>query len=248
MSDEDDKSYPLPPNLRLVEAPTPPPASERGARPVDPPKPDRPTTDPEAVELSVLVTQAITIRGAQKKDLVPHWLSCDIIRILDPHRQAPRLVRQAARVMLRDLATQTMRVYMPPDDALRLVEEEEAGYVRRLAAEDAAAALARRAPAICSLCGKKPAEEGRTLIIQTTPPSLVCEACIVTTILTEIDRRHRVAAAREIAAREAESVGVSRKQLRQWDREMGNTEPRSRRPKRGLVQLCHPPGSKGDGE
>ena len=99
MSDSDDADFSLPANMKPVARATPTLASDRGARMPDPPKPDRslPPIDLEADELQTLIIQAITIRGAQKKDLVPHWLACDIMRILDPHQQAPRLVRHRRR-------------------------------------------------------------------------------------------------------------------------------------------------------
>ena len=152
MSDEPED----PPTIIKLVSPSPDPMKERGARMPDPPRPERPPPgDPETAELSTLITQAITIRGAQKKDLVPHWLAVDVMRVIDPNRHAPDLVRRAAMVLLRDLATRTMLAYRPPSDALKLIEQEEAAYVRRLAAEDVAAALARHIPSICALCGKK---------------------------------------------------------------------------------------------
>lgn len=145
--------------------------------------------------------------------------------------QAPELVRQAARIMLRDLAEQTMRAYRPPDDALKLIEEADAAEVRRRAAEDAALAFARRLPLTCGLCGKPCAEERQSLIIGTTPKTRICEACIFAAVVNELDRYHRRAAAEEVRKLEAESVGVTRGQLRAWDRMLGNIERRPRRPK-----------------
>jgi hypothetical protein len=163
---------------------------ERGARPINLPKPERPSVgDPETTELSTLITQAITIRGAQKADLVPHWLAVDVMRIIDPNRHGPDLVRRAAIVLLRDSATQTMRAYRPPSDALKLIEEEEAAYVRRVAAEDVAEAQARHIPSTCALCGKKHAEGQASLILQYSPPLRVCTTCTTTLIVNELYRR-----------------------------------------------------------
>jgi hypothetical protein len=134
--------------------------------------------------------------------------------------------------MLRDLATQTMRAYTPPDDALRLVEEEEAAYVRRKAAEEASAAFARRIPAVCGMCGKSCAEERHSLILGEAPKTRICEICIATTVVAEIGRRSRQAAFEEAQAREAEADGISRRETRRWKRE--------------LTQLCHPRDAKGD--
>jgi hypothetical protein len=204
------------PPLPVIKLVRPPPdrMKERGARLIDLPKPARPPIgDSEVGELSTLVTRAITIRGAQKKDLVPHWLATDVMRIIDPNNHAPYLVRTGAMVLLRDLARQAMLAYSPPSDALNLIEEEEAAIVRRRAATDAAAALARRVPAICCLCGKEPAEGRGSLILQYSPPVRVCERCVVLTLVDEFARRRRKAEA-EAAERAARRPPPKRKEAR----------------------------------
>jgi hypothetical protein len=230
MTDDPDPPTPV---VKLVPPPFDP-MKERGARTPEPPKPGRNPLidDPESGDLAVLVAQAITLRGAEKRDIVPHWISADVIKTLDPYTQAPELVRRAARIMLRDLAEQTMRAYRPPDDALKLIEEADAAEVKRRAAEDAALAFARRIPATCGLCGKPCAEERHSLILGTAPKTRICEACIFAAVVNELDRHHRRAAAEEVRKLEAESVGVTRGQLRAWDRMLGNIEPWPRRPKR----------------
>jgi hypothetical protein len=173
------------------------------------------------------------------------------MRILDPHRQAPRLVRQAAMVLLGDLARQTMRAYRPPPDALKLIEEAEAAEVRRWAAEDAAAAFARRVPDACAFCGKPVEKDGRSLIVGETPRWRVCEPCFVATVVAERDRRRRQAAFEEAQARAAEADGISRRETRQWKRDLASFRlrprgPRPSRPKGEVFQPAYPPGWKGD--
>lgn len=225
----DDEFEETKPILTLVPPP-PDPMRERGARPIDPPGAERPQIgDPSVSELSVLIRQVINIRGAQKKDLVPHWLAVDVMKIIDPHRLAPDLVRMATLTVLRDLATQTMRAYRPPDDALKQIEAEEAAYARRIAAEDIAAALARRLPANCGMCGKSCAEDQRSLIIGDRPKTRVCEMCIGTAVVDALDRHWRRVAAEEAQARETAKDGVSRQEQRQWERALAQSYSLSRR-------------------
>ena len=110
MSDSDDEDFSLPANMRPMPGATPTLASERGARPIEPPKPERPSAfGPDASELAELVTKVITMRGGRKENLLSHWIAAEALQIADPHRQSPPLVRQAARITLRDLATEEMR-------------------------------------------------------------------------------------------------------------------------------------------
>ena len=208
MSDEPD---PPPTIVKLV--PPSDPMKGRGARMPDPPRPERRSPgDPEAAELSTLITQAITIRGAQKRDLVPHWLAVDVMRVIDPNRHAPDLVRRAAMVLLRDLATRAKLAYRPPSDALKLIEEEEAAYVRRVAAEDVAAALARHIPSNCALCGKKHKDGQASAILQYTPPLRVCTTCVTTLIVNKLYRRQAAeTSARQAKALEAACIRDSRR-------------------------------------
>jgi hypothetical protein len=238
MSDSDEP-YPLPPNLKLVPPAAPEPMTERGARIPDPPKPESSPTDRlkdiETGELRSLVTKVITVRGGRKENLVAHWIAVEALQIADPHRQAPPLVRMAALVLLRDLAMEEMRAYRPPLDALKVLEEAaeaEEIDIRRKAAEEAEAHRLRCVPLNCGLCGRKSADERHSLILGEAPKTRICEICIVTTVVTELDRRRRQAAFEEAQAREAEADGISRRETRRWKRE--------------LTQLCHPRGSKGD--
>ena len=44
---------------------------------------------PEANELLELIARVITVRGANNKALIPDWISGEVMRIIDPHLQAP---------------------------------------------------------------------------------------------------------------------------------------------------------------
>ena len=161
------------------------------------------------------MTKVITVRGRRKENLVPDWIAAEAMQIIDPHRQAPPLVREAALVLLRDLARETMRAYRPPPNALRLIEEAaeaEADDIVRRAAEEAEAHRLRCVPLICGLCGKKAADERRSLILQYAPPVRICETCIVTLVVTELQRHWAAeAAARAAKALEAACVRDSRR-------------------------------------
>ena len=229
MTDEADPPTPV---VKLVPPP-PDPMKERGARLPEPPKSARNPLidDPESGELAELIARVITLRGDRKENLVGHWIAVEALEKIDPHRQAPPLVRQAARIMLRDLAEQTMRAYRPPPDALKMIAEAEEIDILRQAAEEAEAHRLSCIPLTCGLCGKPCAEERPSLILGTTPKTRICEVCIFAAVVNELDRHHRRAAAEEVRKLEAESVGVTRGQLRAWDRMLGNIERRPRRPK-----------------
>ena len=210
MSDSDDEDLSLPAGMKPVPRATPTLVSERGARPEPEKSPMERLKDAETDELRELVTKVITLRGHRKENLVPDWIACEAMQIIDPHRQAPRLVRQAALVLLRDLARETMRAYRPPANALRLIEEAaeaDAVDIVRQAAEEAEAHRLRCVPLNCGLCGKKAADERRSLILQYTPPVRICETCIVTELVTALQRRWAAeAAARAAKALEAACV------------------------------------------
>jgi hypothetical protein len=207
MTDEPEE----PPTIIKLVPPPADPMKERGARPVEPPQPERRSAfGPEASELAELVTRVITVRGGRKENLLPHWIAAEALQIADPHRQTPPLVRQAARITLRDLATEEMRAYRPPPDALKVLEEDEQAQevdICRKAAQEAEAHRLRCVPLTCGLCGKKAADERGSLIIQCTPPIRICETCIVTTIVAALQRRWAAeASARAAKALEAACV------------------------------------------
>ena len=236
MSDSDDEDYSLPAGMRPVSPPKPTLVSERGARAPDPPKsessPADRLKDAETCELRELVTKVITVRGGRKENLVPHWIAGEVLKIIDPHRQSPPFVRTAALVLLRDLAMEEMRAYRPPPNALKWIaeaEEAEAVDIRRRAAEEAEAHRLRSVPLDCGLCGKSCADERHSLILGDAPKTRVCETCIVKLAVGEL-QRHWAAAAAARAAKALEAACLRD----------------SRRPKRKLVQLYHPPGLKSD--
>jgi hypothetical protein len=217
MTDEPD---PPPPVVKLVP-PKPDPMKERGARPPEPP-PDRssPTSRLNAVEigeLAEIVARVITVRGGRKENLVPHWIAADALRIIDPYRQAPPLAQMAVRILLRDLAEQEMRAYRPRPDALKMIAEAEDAEeidILRQAAEEADAHRLGCVPLNCGLCGKKAADQRGSLIIGYTPPIRICETCIMTTLVTELQRRWAAeASARAAKALEAACVRDARRPL-----------------------------------
>ena len=94
---------------------------------------------------------------------------------------------------MRDLATEEMRTYRPPPDALKVLEEDEQAQeadICRRAAQEAEAHRLRCVPLNCGLCGKKSANERGSLIIQSAPRVRICGTCIVTTIVAAL-QRHR---------------------------------------------------------
>ena len=235
MRDSDDEDLSLPAGMKPVPRATPTLVSERGAGPRPEKSPMDRLKDAETDELRELVTKVIAVRGGRKENLVPDWIAAEAMQIIDPHRQAPPLVREAALVLLRDLARETMRSYRPPPNALRLIEAAaaaEADDILRRAAQEAEAHRLRCIPLTCGLCAKKCADERRSLILQYAPPVRICEMCIVTTIVAAL-QRHWAAEAAARAAKALEAACV--RDLR-----------RPRRPKRELFQLCDPPGRKGD--
>jgi hypothetical protein len=172
-----DEPYPLPQNLKLVPRAEPEPMSDRGARQPDPPKSDARTIGPEADELRTLVAKIITVWGAAGKPPVPDWVAGEALKIADPHRQAPFLIRWAAMITLRDLADEERRAFKPRPEAVKWIaeaEEAEAVDVRRKAAEEAEAHRLRCVPLNCGLCGKNAADERGSLIIQYAPQGGRC--------------------------------------------------------------------------
>jgi hypothetical protein len=210
-----DEPYPLPQNLKLVPRAEPEPMSDRGARLPDPPKSDARTIGPEADELRTLVAKIITVWGAAGKPPVPDWVAGEALKIADPHRQAPFLIRWAAMLTLRALADEERRAFKPRPEAVKWIaeaEEAEAVDVRRKAAEEAEAHRLRCVPLNCGLCGKNAADERGSLIIQYAPPVRICGTCIATELLTALQRRRAAeASARAAKALEAACVRDSRR-------------------------------------